>query len=197
MPCRALRTELVVDLKSAQPDELILVAPLGFNFTSILGACDGRFPSFSLTQNSGKCISLHINKLFLIWDSQDLDLVWVYILETGWPKLLGHQGYLECKGPARLLIIRWARQGDWSFPDTASSVSQIASLVCVTFWINNLDQLRSVILLPVLQSMLPRAAHSTILTPGRHVPLRNCLVASWSLGAMWPGRGSDIAPCAQ
>ena len=38
--------QLVVDPKSAQPDELILVAPLGFNFTAFLGGLfwDGRGP---------------------------------------------------------------------------------------------------------------------------------------------------------
>jgi len=36
--------ELMVDPKSASPDELILVAPLGFNFTTMLGCGFVRFP---------------------------------------------------------------------------------------------------------------------------------------------------------
>ena len=44
--------QLVVDPKSAQPDELILVAPLGFNFTAILGGlCWQRLWKILLTTN--------------------------------------------------------------------------------------------------------------------------------------------------
>ena len=47
--------QLVVDPKSAQPDELILVAPLGFNFTAFLGGLFlGRARAFGGEKKIGK-----------------------------------------------------------------------------------------------------------------------------------------------